>query len=564
MVNDQKSKMNSEAQNQNYFYALSFLTTLFFLWGFMTAMNDILIPHLKSLFDMNYTQTMLIQFIFFGAYALMSIPSSMIIGRIGYKSGIVLGLVVAGLGALLFYPASTMISYPVFLFAFFTLASGITILQVAANPYVAILGSSETASSRLTLTQAFNSLGTYIAPLLGGMLILGGTYLSFSEEKSDHLFMPTENEVVEYSGVFLNGQTSMPENISNIVKDKIGGYWIDTPENLYRVESHGIKGYPPVETKINEDSKGLLVIGANENEIEHVKVINSENFSQFQDEKSSKVKGPYLIFALIFFLMAGVFVFARLPLISDAMPRQDMPGSAYQFRHLVLGAFGIFVYVGAEVSIGSFLINFFAENTIAGLSESEGAKFVALYWGSAMIGRFLGSISMGDIKNQIKRISLMVFISILGFIMAWYTTGRLDYAFVYIAFVALNVFAAFIGQKKPGRTLGVYAIFASILVFATTIFSGYAALWAIVVVGLFNSIMFPTIFTLAINGLGEYTSQGSGALNTAIVGGAILPLLMGVMADLIGIHLSFVLPAICYLYIAYYGFWGSVPRKRKV
>ena len=158
----------------------------------------------------------------------------------------------------------------------------------------------------------------------------------------------------------------------------------------------------------------------------------------------------------------------------------------------------------------------------------------------------------------------MVFIAILGFIMAWYTTGRLDYAFVYIAFVALNVFAAFIGQKKPGRTLGVYAIFASILVFATTIFSGYAALWAIVVVGLFNSIMFPTIFTLAINGLGEYTSQGSGALNTAIVGGAILPLLMGVMADLIGIHLSFVLPAICYLYIAYYGFWGSVPRKRKV
>lgn len=564
MVNDEKSGNQATNSNQNYSYPLTVLTTLFFMWGFMTAMNDILIPHLKSLFDMNYTETMLIQFTFFGAYAIMSLPSSVIIGKIGYKSGIVLGLSVAGIGALLFYPASTLISYPVFLFAFFTLAAGITILQVAANPYVAILGPSKTSSSRLTLTQAFNSLGTYIAPLLGGMLILGGTYLSFSEEKSDHLYIPTENQIVEYSDINLNGLTPMPENISNIVKDKIGGYWIDTPENIYRFESHGIKAYPPVDIKINEDSKGLLVVGAGEKIVEHVEVINSENFGQFQQEKSSKIIGPFLIFALIFFLMAGVFVFAKLPVISDAMPKQNMTGSAYQFRHLLLGAIGIFVYVGAEVSIGSFLINFFAENSIAGLSESEGAKFVAIYWGSAMIGRFLGSISMGDMKKQIKRISLMAFISILGFVMVWYTTGRLDYAFIYIIFVALNVLAAFLGQKKPGRTLGIYAIIASVLVFATTLLNGYSALWAIVVVGLFNSIMFPTIFTLAIDGLGEYTSQGSGVLNTAIVGGAFLPLLMGVLADLMGIHAAFVLPAICYLYIAYYGFWGSVPGERKV
>ena len=158
----------------------------------------------------------------------------------------------------------------------------------------------------------------------------------------------------------------------------------------------------------------------------------------------------------------------------------------------------------------------------------------------------------------------MAFISILGFVMVWYTTGRLDYAFIYIIFVALNVLAAFLGQKKPGRTLGIYALIASVLVFATTLLNGYSALWAIVIVGLFNSIMFPTIFTLAIDGLGEYTSQGSGVLNTAIVGGAFLPLLMGVLADLMGIHAAFVLPAICYLYIAYYGFWGSVPGERKV
>ena len=559
------SEMNSSSGNgkTNYSYALSVLTTLFFMWGFMTAMNDILIPHLKSLFDMNYTQTMLIQFTFFGAYALMSIPSSVIIGKIGYKSGIVLGLSVAGLGALLFYPASVIISYPIFLFAFFTLAAGITILQVAANPYVAILGSPETASSRLTLTQAFNSLGTYIAPLLGGMLILGGTYLSFSEEKSDHLFKPTEEQLIEYTDKNISDEFSLPENIESMVKDKVGSYWVKTPENVYRIESHGMKKYPPVEADIDEDAKGLLVFGANEDHDEYVEVINSGNFNEFQNEKSSKVIGPYLIFALVFFVMAGAFVFARLPVISEAMPESNMTGSAYQYRHLVLGAIGIFVYVGAEVSIGSFLINFFAENNIAGLSESEGAKFVALYWGSAMIGRFLGSISMADMKQQVKRIALMVLISALGFIMAWYTTGRIDYAFIYIAFVALNVVAALLGRKKPGRTLGIYALFASLLVFSTTLLNGYVALWSIVVVGLFNSIMFPTIFTLAIDGLGKYTSQGSGALNTAIVGGAILPLLMGVLADMIGIHAAFILPAICYLYIAHYGFWGSVPVRKE-
>jgi len=435
----------------NYTSALVLLTSLFFMWGFITCLNDILIPHLKGLFDLNYTKTMLIQFTFFGAYALMSIPAGWIVGKIGYKKGIVLGLSVTGVGALMFYPASMMISYGVFLTGFFILATGITILQVAANPFVAILGAPETASGRLNMTQAFNSLGTTIAPIFGGLLIL-----------SNH------------------------------------------------------------------------TVAA---------------------EKAATVQIPYIGIAIALFLIAVVFAFAKLPNIK-AESQQKAAGSAWKYPHLVLGAIAIFLYVGGEVSIGSFLISFFKEHDIAGLVETEGAKYVAMYWGGAMIGRFFGAISLTGIKKQNTRFILYAVTMVFAFFLAWYLTKETTLAALFLIFVIINLAGFLLGKNKPGRTLSIMAGIVVVLVTITVISSGKFAMWPIIAVGLFNSIMFPTIFTLAIDGLGKNTSQGSGILCMAIVGGALIPLLMGVMADNFGIHHSFLITLVCYLYILFYGIRG--------
>lgn len=386
-----------------YGNALVILTSLFFMWGFITCLNDILIPHLKALFQLNYTQIMLVQFTFFGAYFLVSLPSGWLIGKIGYQKGIVVGLATTGVGALLFLPAAAFISYGLFLFGFFVLASGITVLQVAANPYVAILGRPETASSRLNLTQAFNSLGTTIAPLFGAFMIL--------------------------------------ENNFNTV-----------------------------------------------------------------EEEAAAVKIPYLMIAVVLFAIAILFSLIKLPKIETEQKTKASTGSAWQYRHLVLGAIGIFVYVGSEVSIGSFLVNFFNQPEIAGFSEAEAGKYVAFYWGGAMVGRFIGSA----IQSKIM----------------------------------------------PNKVLAFNAVMAIVLVALTMFFTGSMAMWAIILVGLFNSIMFPTIFTLSIEGLGEHTSQGSGILCMAIVGGALIPLLMGYFADTIGIQTAFIIPLLGYVYILFYGIKG--------
>jgi FHS family L-fucose permease-like MFS transporter len=511
---------------------------------------------------MNYTETMLIQFTFFGAYAIMSMPAAWIIGKIGYQKGIVLGLSVAGSGALLFYPASIVMVYPVFLLAFFILATGITILQVAANPYVTILGKAETASSRLTLTQAFNSLGTYVAPLVGGMLILGGTYYAVNQEAPVNQFNSNDSLLALNQEQSWQQLPGAPNNVVNTVADKSGHLWLQKDDgSLILFDGNAFVSFPPTGQRLSQASKGIVVAEADADREIAIEIISNENYDTFQTAKSEKVQLPYVVFAGVFFLIAMFFFFTKLPVISEAMSRGNASGSAYQYRHLTLGAGAIFLYVGAEVSIGSFLINFFADRDIAAMSEAVGAKYVAIYWGSAMIGRFLGSISMAEMSSNAKRYGLMALIAGLGFLLAFYTTGwQLSSALVYLAFVALNVLAALLGANKPGRTLGIYALFASALVFATTLFTGMTAVWAIIVVGLFNSIMFPTIFALAVSGLGPHTSQGSGALNTAIVGGAIVPLLMGALADSIGLHSAFILPALCYLYIAFYGFIGSVPQ----
>ena len=401
-------------QDKNYGFALTSLTSLFFMWGFITCLNDILIPHLKAVFDLTYVQAMLVQFCFFGAYFLMSLPSGYIVKKLGYKKGIVVGLLIAALGCVLFYPAAAMHNYPVFLFALFVLASGITLLQVSANPYVSLLGSPKTASSRLTLTQAFNALGTTVAPSFGALLIL--------DSASEAFLTPAQN--------------------------------------------------------------------------------------------AESVQLPYLLLAGMLILLAGIFAWLKLPDImseqKEAAEKSDtIEGSAWQYRHLTLGAVGIFMYVGAEVAIGSFLVSFLAQENIAGLKEHVAAHYITYYFGGAMIGRFIGAAVM---------------------------------------------------QKLPaGKVLGFNASMAIILVVIAMSTSGQLAMWSILLVGLFNSIMFPTIFSLALNGLGKHTAQGSGILCLAIVGGAIVPLLQGALADSVGVQLSYVLPILCYIFIVFYGLSGSKP-----
>ncbi|MCX6175239.1 MAG: sugar MFS transporter [Ignavibacteriales bacterium] len=425
---------NTVNEQQNYSFALTVLTSLFFMWGFITCLNDILIPHLKQVFTLNYTQVMLIQFSFFTAYAIISIPAGMLVEKIGYKNGIVIGLVTAGIGCLLFYPAAEYQSYIMFLGALFILASGITLLQVAANPYVAILGKPETASSRLNLSQAVNSLGHTIAPYLGSLIILS------------------------------------------------------------------------VAVKTAEELKGMSV----------------ENLNAYQLTEASAVQVPYLGLAAVLFVIAAVFAIIKLPKIEaseisasggDGQNFHDLHQSAWGYKHLVLGAIGIFLYVGSEVSIGSFLVNYMGQPFIAGLKESDAGKFVSFYWGGAMIGRFIGSAAIRKIR--------------------------------------------------PANALVFNAIVAATLVIISMLTFGRVAMWSILVVGLFNSIMFPTIFTLAIDGLGKHTGQASGILCTAIVGGAILPVIQGFFADNIGIHYAFFIPVLGYLYVVYYGLKGYKPAFAK-
>jgi len=421
--------------NKNYTTELTILTTLFFMWGFLTCLNDILIPHLKAVFSLNYAQAMLIQFCFFGAYALVSLPAGILVERIGYKRGIIIGLVTAGVGCLAFYPAAGTRSYPLFLLALFILAAGITLLQVAANPYVAILGKPETASSRLNLTQAFNSLGTTIAPYFGSLLILS------------------------------------------------------------------------VAVKSTEE----------------IQKMNHAQLTAYQLTESSAVQVPYLGLAAALLIIAGIFALVKLPEIEassigssggDGSSFDAHHESAWKYKHLILGAIGIFVYVGAEVSIGSFLVNYFGSSDVLGLKAADAGKFVSFYWGGAMLGRFIGSY----VQRKIK----------------------------------------------PGGVLAFNAIAASILVIVSMLSFGYLAMWSILLVGLFNSIMFPTIFTLAIDGLGKHTGQGSGILCMAIVGGAIIPVIQGFIADNIGIHHAFILPVLCYLFIVYYGMKGHIPHLPKL
>ncbi|KRP23413.1 MAG: sugar MFS transporter [Porticoccaceae bacterium] len=391
---------NGQPQGKQTFAFIA-MTCLFFFWGFITVLNDILIPFLKESFDLNYTQAMLVQFCFFGAYFIVSPFAGRIIDKVGYQQGIVLGLLTTASGCLLFYPSAGFHSYALFLFAFFVLAAGITVLQVAANPYVAALGSEKTAASRLNLAQAANSFGTTVGPLVGSALILG-------------------------------------------------------------------------------------VVAAD----------------------ATAVQMPYVMLGGLLVAAALVFRSIKLPVLEHVESQEsDSDDSVWNYRHLVLGALAIFLYVGGEVSIGSFLVNYFSEESIAGLSTADAGEMVAYYWGAALIGRLVGAALMN-----------------------------------YIA---------------ATKYLAVNALIAMVMILVSMNTTGSVAMWSILAVGFFNSIMFPTIFTLAVNGLGSMTSKGSGLVCQAIVGGALVPLIQGFAADTVGIQMSFAVPLVCYIYIGWYALRGA-------
>jgi MFS transporter, FHS family, L-fucose permease len=411
----------------NYTRPLIIVTTLFFMWGFLTCLNDILVPHLKSIFDLSYTRVMLIQFAFFSAYFLFSLPWSRIVNTIGYQRTMVAGLLTMAAGAFLFIPAAVAVSFPLFLTALMVLAAGITGLQVAANPYVVVLGKPATASSRLDLTQAFNSLGTTVAPKLGGLLILSAAPLA----------------------------------------------------------------------------------------IEQVRQLAPQALQAYRTSEAASVKLPYLVIAIALLVLAIVIGTSKLPQIEHAAAPAGEGGrdSIWKHPNLLFGALGIFAYVGAEVSIGSFLVNYFGLSGIADMSARDAAGYVSFYWGGAMIGRFLGAPALRRIK--------------------------------------------------AGNVLAVCATAAAVLVTTSMITGGHTAMWTILAVGFFNSIMFPTIFSLGVAELGPLTGNGSGLLNMAIVGGAVLPLIQGTLADHFGLHHAFVLPVICYVYIFFYALSGSKPNSER-
>jgi FHS family L-fucose permease-like MFS transporter len=489
--------MNEPATS--YRAPLMVVTTLFFMWGFLTCLNDILVPHLKSIFDLSYAQVMLVQFAFFGAYFIFSIPSARIIDWIGYQRSMVVGLLTMGLGAFLFVPAASVPSFPLFLGALIVLAAGITCLQVAANPYVSVLGSPQTASSRLNLTQAFNSLGTFLAPFFGG----------------------------------------------------------------------------------------LLILSAAPKAIEEIRALAPDVLHAYRLHEAATVKSPYVGLGIALVVLAVAIGSFKLPKIPDAQHPlgEKVNDSIWKHPNLVFGAIAIFVYVGAEVSIGSFLVNYFSQPEIGALSEKLGASFVSFYWGGAMLGRFIGSNFLGGAKAKYMALASAVTVAVillsypiqhllppgyqpgvpnltwLGWLIV---AGRPLFVVVAIATAMIAIMAVMGGDKataKTGTLLGICAILSGLLVTASMSTHGQVAMWTIILVGLFNSIMFPSIFTLGIAGLGPLTGDGSGLLVMAIVGGAIIPVAQGWIADHIGIHHAFILPVICYLYIVFYAFKGSIPRQ---
>ena len=421
------------------------VTSLFFMWGFITVMVDALIPRLKDVFELTYLQAGLVQFAWFTAYGIISIPGGRLIKRLGYKNGILIGLSLAALGCLIFYPAASTRMFGLFLLALFVVASGITVLQVAANPYISVLGPEESASSRLNLAQAFNSLGTTIAP------IISATYL---------------------------------------LSDKV---------------------------KTGAEQAALA----------------PEALETYRVSEAAAVQVPFVVLALAFLLLAGVIAMVKLPKILEGGTSGASLSEVLKDRRLLAGAAGIFVYVGAEVALGSYMVNYGMNLGVHEMIEDtpllrKMAELAASIKGQAVAGM--------DPKGK------------LGVLLTFYWGG---------AMVGRFIGAGLMQRIKPGLLLGIFAGLASVLVMTSMATAGLTALMALLLVGLCNSIMFPTIFTLGIEKLGDAKPQGSGVLCTAIVGGAVIPPAFGAMVDASGFAVAMILPLLCYAYIAGFGYSTS-------
>jgi len=469
-------------QSNSYTKPLLVLTSLFFMWGFITCMNDILIPYLKKLFELSYFEAMLVQFSFFGAYFagsliyfIISVRKGDPILRIGYKNGIIAGLIISAFACLLFYPAAELKIYGFFLAALFVLALGFTLLQIAANPYVAILGKPETASGRLNLSQGFNSLGTTLAPIVGGYLVF-------------HYFAGMGSPLLDSAGKTIELGTGVPAS-------------------------------------------------------------------------AASVQIPYIIFTAIFLLLALIIRLVPLPNVHSQESGIVKHNVLQQYPGLWFGIFAIFMYVGGEVSIGSVIINYIKESF--GTTENEAKTYLAFYWGGAMTGRFLGAISNGKHRSTAKKAFWMIITAAIAIVFILFAVNyetesiNISEIWPFIGFVLLNIAGFLVGRTLAGRTLAIFSLIAVILLAMTLWYPGRLALWSLLAIGLFNSIMWSNIFTLAIKDLGKYTSQASSLLVMAILGGAIIPLIQGAVADSMGISNSFFVPMISYVYLAWYGWKGN-------
>ena len=419
------------------------VTSLFFMWGFITVLVDALIPRLKDVFELTYLQAGLVQFAWFTAYGIISIPGGRLIKRMGYKNGILIGLSLAAIGCLIFYPAASTRVFGLFLLALFVVASGITVLQVAANPYISVLGPEEGASSRLNLAQAFNSLGTTIAPVISATYLLSDTVMSGAEQAA----------------------------------------------------------------------------------------MSAEALEAYRSAEAGAVQLPFVVLALAFLLLAGIIGRIALPRILEGDGHTDQPLSAVLSNgRLLAGAMGIFVYVGAEVALGSYMVNYGLHLNVHELMQS-----------SPLLDRMAGLAA--SIKGQ--SVLDMDPKGKLGVLLTFYWGG---------AMLGRFIGAALMQKVKPGLLLGLFASLAVAMVVSSSVTAGLSALLMLLGVGLCNSIMFPTIFTLGIEQLGDAKPQGSGILCTAIVGGAVIPPAFGWLVDVSGFGLALVLPALCYAYIAGFGY----------
>ncbi len=445
------------------------MTVLFLMWGFITSINDILVPRFKDAFGLDNFQASLVQSAFFGAYFIGSLAYFLIsatkgdpIARIGYKNGVVIGLVLAAVGTSLVWLGATVHAYPLILGALFIIGLGLAMLQIAANPYVTILGPEQTASSRLNLAQAFNSVGTTVGPLVGGYLIF------------QYFARPGENE-------------------------------------------------------------------------------------------ADSVRIPYLAISAAFLLLAVIYFFIHLPHVGEGKIERGV--GALKYPQVLLGVLAIFMYVGGEVAIGSNLIKFLGQKSVAGLSDFEASKYVSLFWGGMLIGRFMGAVELSEMKKLNKQLSL-VGIPVLGFLLFWilrsWNSDQKQFDFAggwnivknYLPLLALCWVLFQFGKALAGRTLLIFGATIVVLLAVSMLQGGRLAMWCIVGVGLFTSIGWPNIFSLALDGMGIYKSQVSSLLVMAILGGALLPPLQGWIADKHGLQISYLVPLIAYAYVAFYGWIG--------